>query len=218
MSRQETHKQGIEKLPWWGWNPGLDNGERILGEVLSSMPQVEASSIPWQIRLLENPSSRFALPGAITLQRHDAIHVLLGRGLRAQDEALVIGFTMGATKALKHWQEAFFAFATKHFYPKPYNFEDADINALKLGFGAGATSKANRLERFPFEDHFDKTVNEVRALVGISVPDLHAYYRKESLLTPDSKETQRLDRDIGGVDPSDISQPDAPQSGWEREK
>ena len=218
MSRQETHKAGIEKLPWWGWNPGLDNGDHQLGDVLGSMPSVDADAIPWQIKFLENPSSKFALPGAITLARHDAIHVLLGRGLRAQDEAFVIGFTMGATKVLRGWQEAFFAFATKYFYPKPYNFTDDDINALKLGFGAGAASKAVRLERFPFEDHHDKTVDEVRKIVGISLPELHAYYRKEALLTADSKESRRLDLDIDGVDPSSIKQPDAPASDWQREK
>lgn len=218
MSRQETHMEGIEKLPWWGWNPGLDNGDRVLGDVLGSMPSVDADAIPWQIKWLENPSSWIALPGAITLRRHDAIHVLLGRGLRSQDEAFVIGFTMGATKVLRGWQEAFFAFATKLFYPKPYNFTDDDLFTLRLGFGAGQDSKATRLERFPFEDHFEKTVDEVRAIVGISVPDLHAYYRKERLLNPHTKETSRLDFDVGGVDPSDIAKPDGETSDWKREK
>jgi hypothetical protein len=32
------------------------------------------------------------------------IHVLLGRGLLAQDEAFVIGFTMGATKAVSGFE------------------------------------------------------------------------------------------------------------------
>jgi hypothetical protein len=218
MSRREIHAEGIEMLPWWGWNPGLDNGYRVLGEVLSSMPQVEASSIPWQIRLLENPSSWLSLPGAITLARHDAIHVLLGRGLRAQDEAFVIGFTMGATKALRRWHEALFAMAARRFYPPPYNFSDSDVLSLRLGFGAGAASPATRLERFPFEDHMHRTVNEVRDMVGINLADLHAYYRKERLLNPASKETSRLDLDIGGVDPSDIARPAGAPSDWQKEK
>ena len=51
--------------------------------------------ISWLVWLIENPKSPFHLHGAVTLRDHDHIHVLLGRGQANDDEAFVIGFTMG---------------------------------------------------------------------------------------------------------------------------
>ena len=94
-----------EKLLWSEWSPGLDNDDLTLEYVLETMPGVDAVEIPLIIRLFENPSSMIAFPGAISLERHDAMHVLLGRGLMIQDEAFVIGYTMGSHKKLKDWQK-----------------------------------------------------------------------------------------------------------------
>jgi hypothetical protein len=77
------------------WNPGLDNAYRSLGSIYQSMPGDVASAIPWYVRLLEHPSSPLALGGAVDLRGHDCVHILLGRGLLQQDEAFVLGFTMG---------------------------------------------------------------------------------------------------------------------------
>ena len=51
--------------------------------------------ISWLVWLIENPKSPFHLHGAATLHDHDHIHVLLKRGQDNDDEAFVIGFTMG---------------------------------------------------------------------------------------------------------------------------
>ena len=86
------------QLKWYEWNPGLHNGKCNLQEVINGLPAATAEDIPWLVRLFENPASALAFPGAINLARHDAIHVLLGRGLRNQDEAFVIGFTNSLNK------------------------------------------------------------------------------------------------------------------------
>ena len=63
------------ELRWYEWNPGLHNGERELQQVIDTLPAAKAEDIPWLVRLLENPASQIAFPGAINLERHDAIHV-----------------------------------------------------------------------------------------------------------------------------------------------
>ncbi len=54
-----------------------------------------ASSIPFLVWLLENLASPIALPGKIDLYCHDCLHVLLNKGFSLEDEAFVVGFTMG---------------------------------------------------------------------------------------------------------------------------
>ncbi|OWY63259.1 hypothetical protein B7486_54070, partial [cyanobacterium TDX16] len=61
------------------------------------------AEIPFFVWLLENPDSSFALPGKIHLRQHDYLHLLLGRGFSASDEAYVIGFTMGNDLRTKRW-------------------------------------------------------------------------------------------------------------------
>jgi hypothetical protein len=78
------------------WDPGLDNDGLTLCSVYDGMPKDGADAVPWYVRLLENPRSPVALPGAIDLFGHDCLHIVLGRGLLAQDEAFVIGYTMGS--------------------------------------------------------------------------------------------------------------------------
>jgi hypothetical protein len=116
-----------EKLLWSEWNPGLDNDELELKYVLETMPGVEAAEIPLMIRLFENPSSIIAFPGAISLKRHDAMHIVLGRGLMVQDEAFVIGYTMGSHKKLKDWHVSLFSFISRNLYKSPYSFKRRDM-------------------------------------------------------------------------------------------
>ncbi|HEY6564311.1 MAG TPA: hypothetical protein VIY86_07420, partial [Pirellulaceae bacterium] len=84
---------------WREWYPGLDNGTLTLGAVLDTLPGFTADQVPPLVRAFENPTSPIALTGACSLEQHDAIHVLLGRGLVDQDEAFTIGFTAGTSKS-----------------------------------------------------------------------------------------------------------------------
>ena len=80
------------------WHPGIANDGLTLRQVYRTLPGSTAAEIDPLVRLFENPASPLAFRGAITLERHDCVHVLLGRGLLGQDEAFVLGFTMGAEK------------------------------------------------------------------------------------------------------------------------
>jgi hypothetical protein len=69
-----------------------------LRKAVESLGGYDRADVPWQIWLFENPDSAIALPGAITLFNHDCLHVLLDRCFSNNDEAFIIGFTMGNDK------------------------------------------------------------------------------------------------------------------------
>jgi hypothetical protein len=188
-----SESNDIGKLKWHEWNPGLHNGDLMLQEVIDTLPAAKADEIPWLVRLFENPASPIAFPGAINLTRHDALHVLLGRGLRNQDEAFVIGFTMGCSSHLFTWQIYSFRWIITHLYPAPYKFSLQDLMAFDLGFGLGRSISACDLDEFPFEKYNHSRLKDLRYWLGINVNKLHALYRFESLLIANTQASHRLD-------------------------
>lgn len=210
--------RAIESLNWRHWNPGLDNDHLTLDEVLGSLPAAPPEAIPRIIRLIENPGSPVALPGAITLARHDAVHVLLGRGLTTQDEAFVIGFTMGATQRLKAWQEKIFEFAAVRLYPRPYTFSREDLLSWRLGVAEGRRQGKVALEDFPFEQAGHIRLGDLRRLTGVDTVRLRAVNRHIQMLRPDGPATSRLDRDVGGIDAAALTKPDGRDSDWKKVK
>jgi hypothetical protein len=207
-----------ERLRWQDWSPGLDRDHLTLGQVLDTLPGASAAQMPWLIRLLENPSSRLALPGAISLARHDCIHVALGRGLRSADEGFVIGATMGAASAIRSWHLTLFRLAARYLYPGPYRFSDADLIAFDLGVGFARRCHVRDWHLQPLEEWRDLSLAELRARLGISDVLLRAVFRTEQALLPDQGTSRRLDIDVGGVDPSDLEHPPGQPSDWNRER
>ncbi|MEM9140867.1 MAG: hypothetical protein AAGB15_13660, partial [Pseudomonadota bacterium] len=80
---------GRELLKWNEWSPGLDTDDMTVRQVLATMPRSDPNDVPAIVRKYENPESPDRLPGAISLDRHDCLHVILGRGLHVQDEAFI---------------------------------------------------------------------------------------------------------------------------------
>ena len=183
------------RIKWHEWNPGLHNGERYLQDVINTLPAAKADAIPWLVRLFENPASAIAFPGAINLSRHDAIHVLLGRGLRNQDEAFVIGFTMGTSSQIHHWQTQSFRWIITHLYPAPYKFTAQDLIAFDLGFALGMQLHTRDLDQFPFEEHAQRRLKDLRQGLGVNSQKLQAIYRLEALLIANTSASHRLDSD-----------------------
>ncbi len=180
-------------IKWYEWNPGLHNGDAILQDVIATLPAADSKDIPWLVKLFENPASPIAFPGAINLARHDALHVLLGRGLRNQDEAFVIGFTMGTNDHIHTWQIYFFRWIITHIYPVPYKLSHQDLIAFELGFNFGHTISMRNLHCFSFEKYSSCKIDDLRHWLGINPAKLHAIYRLESLLIANSRASHRLD-------------------------
>lgn len=183
-------------LNWDEWNPGLDTDGMTIAEVLATMPAADAEDVPEIIRRYENPESPEALPGAISLPRHDCIHVLLGRGLHVQDEAFVIGATMGAASDITGEIVDFFVEISTTKYPKHWRFEVEHIPSFRLGVGYAMDNlKDKDLHLLPLEQEpwRSKTVREARRDLGIIKEELRAYFRKAELLVPGTRATRRLD-------------------------
>jgi hypothetical protein len=176
------------------WHPGLMNDDRSLDEVLATMPRDPSSAVPWYVRMLENPKSPVALAGAIDLFGHDCIHVLLGRGTFQQDEAFVIGFTMGASGKLTSWQQALFRWCTVRLYRGEFRFSRQDQAVFDLGVSVGRWSGAKPLHNVDFQSLLPKRLGEVRRALGIRLDALYQAYETERSLWPDSPASQRLPR------------------------
>lgn len=186
----------IETDDWRSWTPGFDVSDMTLRAVLDTLPGAGPDEIDQMVRLLENPASPYALPGAASLKHHDCIHVLLGRGLLNQDEAFVIGFTMGTAKErIEPEQVQLFRLAAQHLYKPPYRMSDTDLIAYDLGFAAGTLSPARRLYEVDFEALMDRSVGALRGELGIDPVLLKYAFAEEKRRLPDNMASARLDVD-----------------------
>jgi hypothetical protein len=178
---------------WGEWYSGLDNDHRTLREVYSTLPGFPPEKVPEIIRKFENPESPVALPGAVTLLRHDLIHILVGRGLLDQDEAFVIGFTMGTCREqLRASDESMMETAFSELYPEPYRIARPKLDAFKLGVEVGRSMGIEQLSRFPIENYMDTPIGEIRKMLEIDVQRLRDIYRTERAMIPGTLESARL--------------------------
>jgi hypothetical protein len=180
------------------WHNPLARDRLTLREVYGSMARVgaDAKEIPLMIQLVENPKYRvpgFTLfHGAVDLEQHDCIHIVLGRGLQEMDEAFTIGFTMGSTKKVTTTEEQLFSLVSQYLYPKVYQFGEHEIavfrDAVRLGYISGCFA----LDEVDFKQYFDLPLRAVREEIGLEMNLLRAYYEIEKKRYPESMASQRL--------------------------
>ncbi|PSB46874.1 hypothetical protein C7B80_11945 [Cyanosarcina cf. burmensis CCALA 770] len=120
------------------------------------------SEIPFVVWLLENPNSPFALPGKIHLCEHDYLHLLLGRGFSASDEAYVIGLTMGNDLETKRWQIWLYKIAAQFFYPSQFRFTLSDLREFDKGLARGRNLPIKNLNKLDFTNYRDWQIQELR--------------------------------------------------------
>ena len=186
---------------WRQWN--LDNDHCTLGELYESLPGFPPEAIHPLVCLFENPDSPLSFPGAASLRRHDCLHILLGRGLLGQDEAFVIGFTMGTSRISTPQVWAFKKIAS-HIYPDVYRMSADDLVAYDLGFGYGSRHGQRDIATFPFGQNFDRTLGDLRRTLGINKRNLRATFRLEQILLPDTEASHRLPTERGVVKPTTV--------------
>jgi hypothetical protein len=180
------------------WHFPLSRGDvtfRAAADELSSLGLKQAD-VPLIVQLVENPRYDFpgldVFHGATGLVAHDRIHVLLGRGLLVKDEAFVIGFTMGSTDRVGTTEERLYGLISKYFYPKEYQFADADFRVFRDAIRLGYVSDCKPLSEIDFEPLLDLPLREARRAIGLEEDLLRAYYAIEKARYPDSFESQRL--------------------------
>ena len=126
---------------------------------------------PFVIWLLENPNSIVALPGKISLLHHDYIHILLGRGISSQDEAFVIGFTMGNDLKTNQLHLFIYQVFAKFIYPVPYKFSNLDLISFKLGFFYGRNIKTKQINEINFDKYQNEKIEFLREFFGINTEE-----------------------------------------------
>ena len=154
--------------------------------------KLDKNDVPFIIRLFENPKYK-VLPGAVTLDSHDIIHVLLGRGLLPKDEAFVIGFTMGAAH-VSAIQKSIFKFISRFLYPDGYRFTTQDLNIFENGICCAEIMDCSDISKVDLTQYISYTIENTRKELGIDVGLLETYYRIEKQKNKNSPECQRLTR------------------------
>lgn len=141
---------------------------QTLGAIYQQTSLDKQSDIPLIIRLLENPSSPIALPGKISLHNHDCLHIILGIGVSPQEEAFIIGFTMGNDDAIKQWHIKIFKFFSRFIYPAKYQFSAKDIDIFDRGFKYGKELKFRNINRLDFAWLYNLKVQNIRDYFSIN--------------------------------------------------
>lgn len=178
---------------YWGhWYPGLSNHDLDISQLIASLPGALDVEIPEVVRRLENPSSPVALPGAVSLPRHDVIHLLLGRGLLDQDEAFVVGFTMGNSSEFRDADGLVMRQALEHWYPEPFRIFGNKLDVFDLGVQAGKTTGLPDISLTPLEDLRNRTLGKARLDLRLCVETLRKFYVLERSIIPWSIESGRL--------------------------
>jgi len=159
-----------------------------------------AEEIPFMVQLVENPKYRIPaidlFHGRVALSQHDAIHILLGRGLLNKDEAFTIGFTMGSTRKVTSLEEDLFAKIAARLYPGPYRFNDDDIAVFRDAVRLAYICDCKALDTVDFAPFEQQPLAETRRQLGIDKALLLAYYRIEKQRYPDCPASQRLLGDL----------------------
>ena len=178
-----------------------------LGAAHDSLREVglRQNQIPLIIQLVENP--RFdvpfidVFPGAMDLERHDYVHILLGRGLLPKDEAFVLGYTMASTDRVSVIEERLYEFFARYVYPKGYRFGDEEAQVYRDAVRLGCVSDCVSLVDIDYAAYLDTPIAEVRAALGIEEDLLRAYFAIEKRRYPGAPESQRLLSAAPGLTP-----------------
>lgn len=174
------------------WHISLENDHLTVRESLETMDsfKLNQDDIPFIIRLFENPKYNL-LPGAVTLQAHDIIHVLLSRGLLVKDEAFVIGFTMGSTNKLNTLNRSVFKFVTRVLYPHGYNFYTDEFEVFERGVDCARKMGCPDLSKLDLCQYLDYTIEKTREELNIDIDTLKRSYAYEKSKF-DAPECKRL--------------------------
>ncbi|MCW8915412.1 MAG: hypothetical protein OQK24_06100 [Magnetovibrio sp.] len=194
----DTNRQDELSMAAQEWLIPISEGNITLSSALQDLRACgdRQGDIPLLVQLVENP--RFHTPGLdifhgrVDLLAHDCIHILLGRGMLAKDEAFVIGFTMGSTNRINATEEKLFSFIAQHFYPGVYRFSEDDISVFRDALRLGFISHCIPLDRVDYDQFQGDTLSEVREKLGIEVDLLKAYYAIEARHYPNCPESIRL--------------------------
>ncbi|MEM9445850.1 MAG: hypothetical protein AAGA18_10925 [Verrucomicrobiota bacterium] len=156
----------------------------------------DQNEVPLMVQIVENPKFNLKglgfFKGRVTLQRHDFIHIILGRGTKMIDEAFTIGFTMGSTNRVSTTQTSIFSWVSGTLYPKAYRFSKRNMQVFRDAVSLAYVSDCKPLDKVNFKSMRDLTIREARKKIGLETDLLQAYYHIEAKRYPNSSASQRL--------------------------
>ena len=115
-----------------------------------------------------------------------------GRGLLGQDEAIVIGFTMGSTKAVSSLERMFFKLVVSQVHLHPYRISWRTLAAYDLGLEAGREIGMPNLHLQLCEEMLDQPPGETRRRLGIDTHRLRDCYARARKALPGTAASLRL--------------------------
>jgi len=143
-----------------------------------------ASSIPFFVKLFENPKYKWFLPsifkGRVDLKQHDFIHLLMSRGFNIVDEIAVIGVSMGSTKKMNWFNVPLFYILQWIFYDKNFRFPIKYYTLFKMYIRFGENLTKN-LSKIDIDDWNNYQMSELRKEFGIFKEDLIEILKVEVL-------------------------------------
>ncbi len=180
---------------WGEWVPEFTFDSWSVDKLRQTLPGIPKDGIPEIVKKYEDPSSPNALVGAVTLAHHDVIHILLGRGLLDQDEAFVLGFTMGTATCgdIQDDLEKMRNLLQKE-YQEPFRIPVNKLKAFDLGVECARRSQCKDifLLKLTEEPSLSKSVGQLRIDCGIDKNVLVQFYRQEREAIPCTLESSRL--------------------------
>ena len=140
-----------------------------LAKSLETLGGFEQQDIPFWIWLLENPQSLISLPGSISLFNHDCLHILLDCGLSLEDEAFVIGFTMGNDPRTNPFHIAIYYFFASFIFPADYRFNAEQFKHFFAGYKMAREIDFSCIHKVDFGAYRDSTIGDLRSKFGIDI-------------------------------------------------
>ena len=148
-------------------------------DIYSVLKKDDAADIPFWVWLLENPQSPLPMPGKISLYNHDYLHILLGRDQAPEDEAFIVGFTMGNDPQTKWYHIFILKIFSYLIYPKLYKLNRQQMKVFDLGFAYGKKLSLQEIHKINFADYKHYALSALRNLFGIRYDDIKALRAKE---------------------------------------
>ena len=142
--------------------------QATLHEAYCAIKGNEPSEIPLLVWLLENPSSPVPFPGKIDLYGHDCLHILLNRHFTLEDEAFIVGFTMGNDVLTKPWHIRLFKLISRRLYPQDYRFHQDHWMAFDDGVKLGYAAPVKNINYLDFRFYQNESIRNLRYWLGLS--------------------------------------------------
>ena len=141
--------------------------EDFRGSIQRKYPKA-SKKVPFIVKLIENPASPIALPGAINAYNHDCLHVLLKQNFLPKGEAFVIGFCMGNSSRIEKIQVSIFKFFALYIYPLHYRLSKSDLIEYDRGFNCGLSRSKKDINLINFQQYHLYSLKKIRTLLDLN--------------------------------------------------